>query len=179
MRESISGLGIRSLSLVLVALGLAACATPEQTASAPPVQPAKLGYTCADNAINCAYKTRDHRPVAGATASIGGVREVRRTQGPVPPLDEPHALAQVQVGKLRPVDQRWILDATISAAAIRAIDPEIVCDFTNAGQVVASAPYTASSMSAGEIVEVQMTGPAVTATYVDGATCKVIRPLHY
>jgi len=179
MPSSIAHLYARTVSAAIFVTGLAACAPPPEPVAQAPAAPAKLGYTCADNAINCAYKNRDHRPPAGTMAPVGAAREVKRNQGPLPQMDVPHALAEVQIGKLRWTDQRWILNATITAAAVRPIDPEILCTFTNAGQPVAASPFRANDMPAGQSVEVEMIGPMVSATYVDGATCKVVRPLSY
>src|SRR5262245_60295349 len=150
-------------------------AAPSAAAPAPAAPAPRYGRRCADHPVNCAYNTTSHRPASGL-AAVGETREVRRTQGTPPAKDTLPALVDIRITALGAEAERWRMSIEIIGNAHRKIDPKVTCEYTNGGQPVAAFTWTASSVVPGQIVSVASVGPAVSATYVDGAICRVIGP---
>jgi len=131
---------------------------------------------CYENRINCAYDTQASRPGAGLLPA-GAIRELGRTQGPLPAKGVLQPLVMVRIDGLRDQQEKWVLTVAASSAALVPIDPSFACTLTNGGQPVTEMTYTANAVRPGESVSIEMTGPAVTASYVDGANCRVIGPI--
>lgn len=131
---------------------------------------------CYENRINCAYDTAASRP-SGGVLPAGSIREIGRTQGPEPARDGLLPLVTMRIIELHTVHERWLLTVAATSGARRTIDPEFTCTLTNAGQPVSEMTYTARGVRPGESVAVELTGPPVTASYVDGANCRVLGPI--
>ncbi len=138
-------------------------------------QPYGYGRTCAENPRNCAYQPYGQSPQLGAIPS-GGSREIQRLNGP--PVFGPNVpLVNTQIDGLRAIYEHWMLTIVIRNQAPDLISPMVTCVFTNGGRPVAQITHTSYALAPGQSAVVELDGPPVTASYVDGGTCHVVGPL--
>ena len=138
-------------------------------------EPYGYGRTCAENQLNCAYQPYGHSPQLGAVPT-GGSREIQRLNGP-PAFGPNLPLVSTQIDGLRAIYEHWMLTIVIRNQAPDLISPMVTCTFTNGGRPVAQITHTSYALAPGQSAIVELDGPPVTASYVDGGSCQVVGPL--
>ena len=124
-----------------------------------------------------AYDPLGRPPPADPRLYFSGTRDERRLPGVPPDPAQRVALVAVRIGAISEYAQRWEVTVSVVNQSQRVIDPQVDCQLTRFGAVIATIPLRLVGVAPGHTVVLQAIGPSVLEYYVDGANCRVVGPL--